>query len=215
MLETNQVKTEWNKIYYVYNDEILALIGLWKEAPAKKKPFLQGRIIDRMGYIISKRISFYKSSDMYEDLMQEARIGIIIAMERFDPTRSINFFHFSIWHVQNKIRIYLKKQKRRRPEILVENMPEHTNVDIDPATSLEEKEAKKVLLSAINELPEMDRKVIQMRFGLDDEYNEGRTYQQIGDVFSVSRQRIEQINSSAVSKLRKNTKLKDFFNDMG
>jgi RNA polymerase sigma factor (sigma-70 family) len=215
MQETNQVKTEWNRKYYVNNDEILALINLWKEAPTKKKPALQGRIIERMGYIIHKRISFYKNSDMYEDLMQEARIGIITAMERFDQTRSVNFFHFSIWHVQNKIRIYLKKQRRRRPEILVEHPYECVDIGIDPTIILEEEEAKKILLSAVEELPEIDRNVLKMRFGLDDGQNEGQTYQQIGDVFSVSKQRIEQINSRAVSKLRKNIKLKDFFNDVG
>lgn len=211
----NEVKTKWNKTYYVYNDEILGLIKLWKAAPLNKKPALQGHIIDRMGYMVSKRISFYKNRSIYEDLLQEGKMGIIAAMEKFDTTRSINFFQYSTWYVKNNIRIYLKKQRKRRKEILVDEMSNYIDGETDPIVEFEEREAKKVLLSAINGLPEMDRKVVKMRFGLDNEFNEGHTYQQIGDIFSLSKQRIEQIASRAVSKLRKNTQLKDFFDNMG
>lgn len=213
--QTSEVKTEWNKTYYVYNDEILGLIKLWKEAPPEKKSALQGRVISRMSFMVSKRIAFYKNSNMYEDLMQEARMGIVTAMEKFDITRSVNFFHYCTWHIKNKIRIYLKKQKRRRREILVDhNISNYVDEGTDPTTAFEEKEARKVLLLAVNELPEMDRKVVKMRFGLDDEFNEGHTFQQIGDVFSLTKQRIEQINSRAVSKLRKNIELRKFFDYM-
>ena len=99
-------------------------------------------------------------------------------------------------------------------EILVENSPERVDETTDPSVRLEEKEARKILLSAVDELPELDRNVVKMRFGLYDEQDEGQTYQEIGDVFSVSRQYIEQISSRAVSKLRKNSRLKDFFNNM-
>jgi RNA polymerase primary sigma factor len=95
----------------------------------------------------------------------------------------------------------------------MEHMCGYIDEDMDPTTRFEEKETKKVLLAAINRLPEMEREVIKMRSGINDEHNEGRTYQQIGDVFSLSKQRIEQIYSRAVSKLRKNTQLKDFFDD--
>lgn len=215
MQQQNEVKTAWSKTYYVYNDEILGLINLWKEAPPEKKPALQGKVIKRMSFMIHRRIAAYKSSHMYEDLVQEARMGILTAMEKFDTNRSLNFFHFCTWHIKNKIRIYLKKQKRRSREILVDTaLSEYVDEDTDPTVTFEEKEARRVLLLAVDKLPEIDRKVVKMRFGLDDENREGRTFQQIGDVFSLSKQRIEQISSRAVSKLRKNIELRKFFDHM-
>jgi len=208
-MENNEVKTEWDKTYYVYNDEILGLIQAWKEAPKNKKSFIQGRIISRMSFMIGKRIAFYKNTNIYEDLMQEACLGIMMAMDKFDPSRCPNFFHYCIWHIKNKIRIYLKKHKRRKKEVLVDYVIDYID-ESTPATTLEQKEAKKMLLLAINELPDMDKKVIKMRFGLDG-HNEGQTYQQIGDVFSLTKQRIEQISSGAVLKLRKNIELRKFF----
>jgi len=215
MQKQNKVKEEWNKTYYVYNDEILGLIKAWKEAPAEKKSVIQGRIISRMGVVIGKRICFYRNSNIYEDLTQEARMGIITAMEKFDPVRSPNFFHYCTWHIKNKVRIYLKKQKKRKKEILVDQaISNYVDEGSNPTTVFEEKEARKVLLLAVNELPEMDCKVVKMRFGLDDDCNESHTYQQIGDVFSLTKQRIEQISSRAVLKLRKNIELRKFFDYM-
>lgn len=211
MSETNEVKKEWNRVYYVYNEEILGLINHWREAPKKMKPVLQARIIDRMSYMINKKIASYKESGFYEDLLQEGRMGIIAAMEKFDSSRSPNFFQYSGWYIQNKIRVYLKKERRKRREIPTEEIYNCVDEDIDPVANFEGKEAKELLRVAIDALPEIDRKIVEMRFGLNDENKEGQTYQQIGDVFSLTRQRIEQIHSRAISKLRKNTKLKNFF----
>jgi hypothetical protein len=39
----------WNeKLYYVYNSEILNLFYLWKETPKEKKNIIQSKIIERM-----------------------------------------------------------------------------------------------------------------------------------------------------------------------
>lgn len=194
----------WNKTYYVYNDEILELIDIWKQAPKNKKSVIQGKIIEKMGYIVNKRIMRYKNSGLYDDLLQEGRLGIITAMEKFDLSRGCNFFQFSIWHVQNKIRIFLKKQKRKNQIISQEETIDGPDITYDQI------EAKKLLISEINKLPEIEKKIVKMRLGLDD--NNGKTYQQIGDVFSLSKQRIEQIYSRTILKLRKNTNIRDFFN---
>lgn len=203
-------KEKWGKTYYVYNDEILDLVKLWRNAPQNEKIKFQDRIISRMGYIIYKRIAFYKNNVIYEDLKQEARIGILTAIEKFDPNRCVNFFHYSIWHIRSRVRMYLNKNKRKMKEMLVEDANYMDEEIIDPILLFEEKEGKKVLISAINDLPEIDRQVIKMHYGITED-GEHKTYKQIGDVFSLSKQRIEQINSRAVLRLRKNSKLKEFF----
>jgi len=206
------VKREWNKKYYVYNDEILGLIRNWREASPNKKHIYQTKILNRMGYMVNKRIASYKETDIYEDLIQEGRMGIIMAMEKFDNSRGINFFQYSGWHIKNNIRTFLRRERKKRCEIPTENVFNYIDEDAAPADEYETREAKKVLQLAIDKLPEMDRRVVEMRFGLGG--TDGQTYQEIGNTFSLTRQRIEQIHSRAISKLRKNEELKKFF-DMG
>ncbi len=67
------------------------------------------------------------------------------------------------------------------------------------------------LREVLSELNERERKVIELRFGLADGYP--RTLEEVGRVFGVTRERIRQIESKTLSKLRHPTrsdKLKDY-----
>lgn len=65
------------------------------------------------------------------------------------------------------------------------------------------KEEIKYVLSDLNA---QEIEVIKLRFGFDD--NEPHTLEQIGKIFGVTRERIRQIESKAIGKLRKPTKIK-------
>ena len=68
-------------------------------------------------------------------------------------------------------------------------------------------ELKGVLLT----LTEREQKVLKLRFGLDD--GRARTLEEVGKEFNVTRERIRQIESKALRKLRhpsRSRKLKDF-----
>jgi RNA polymerase sigma factor (sigma-70 family) len=211
---SNTVSPEWDK-YYVNNDEALALLRMWRNCySAKDRAVVEKQIIHRLSYLVYAKIHRYANKHYYEDLLQEGRAGLLESVRKFDPSRGINFFKYGCWHIQSRIGRFLKKQIRRdKREVLSAALPgqvlqvvEH---HVSPEDLYEEEEGKRVLVSALGSLPEIDRKVVLMRFGIDG--SGGCTYKQIGDVFSVSRQRIEQITSRAISRLRKNTQIKDFF----
>ena len=69
-----------------------------------------------------------------------------------------------------------------------------------------------MLKSAIETLPDVDRRVLIMRFGMDG-FSE-HTLRQIGEAFSLTKQRIEQIEKKAISKLKKNRQVKNFFYEL-
>ena len=76
-----------------------------------------------------------------------------------------------------------------------------------PATSLLKEQVEDVLDS----LTERERKVLQLRFGLDD--GRSRTLEEVGKEFHVTRERIRQIEAKALRKLRhpsRSRKLKDY-----
>ena len=53
---------------------------------------------------------------------------------------------------------------------------------------------------ALGELSERERKVVRLRFGLED--GEMRTLEEVGKEFGVTRERIRQIESKTLAKLR-------------
>ena len=70
---------------------------------------------------------------------------------------------------------------------------------------------KEQLVEVLSTLTDREQKVLRLRFGLDD--GRGRTLEEVGKVFNVTRERIRQIEAKALRKLRhpsRSKKLKDF-----
>ncbi|HUJ67376.1 MAG TPA: RNA polymerase sigma factor RpoD [Acidimicrobiales bacterium] len=75
----------------------------------------------------------------------------------------------------------------------------------DEATEAPSQAAARALLNeaineALSELSERERKVVRLRFGLDD--GQMRTLEEVGREFGVTRERIRQIESKTLAKLR-------------
>ncbi|ADQ46761.1 RNA polymerase, sigma 70 subunit, RpoD subfamily [Caldicellulosiruptor kronotskyensis 2002] len=70
---------------------------------------------------------------------------------------------------------------------------------------------KEQLLEVLDSLNEREKKVLKLRFGLED--GRARTLEEVGREFNVTRERIRQIEAKALRKLRhpsRSKKLKDF-----
>ena len=73
---------------------------------------------------------------------------------------------------------------------------------------------KEQLVEVLDTLTDREQKVLRLRFGLDD--GRARTLEEVGKEFSVTRERIRQIEAKALRKLRhpsRSRKLKDFLED--
>jgi RNA polymerase primary sigma factor len=62
----------------------------------------------------------------------------------------------------------------------------------------------RALRDALAELPERERRVLELRFGLIDD--QPKTLREIGEVMGLSRERVRQIESRALNKLRRSHK---------
>ena len=65
---------------------------------------------------------------------------------------------------------------------------------------------KDQIREVLSELAERERKILAMRFGLDDGIT--HTLEEVGKVFAVTRERIRQIEAKALEKIRNNEKIK-------
>jgi RNA polymerase primary sigma factor len=81
-----------------------------------------------------------------------------------------------------------------------------------PAEVAAQRSVKQALLEALGELNEREQKVVMMRFGLED--GQIKTLEEVGREFGVTRERIRQIESKTLAKLRhphRSQKLRDYF----
>ena len=85
-------------------------------------------------------------------------------------------------------------------ELVLEDMLEQSTVPSVEQT-ITQQFLKEDLHEALEKLEENERKVLQLRFGLDDGTN--RTLKEIGDMMNLSRERIRQIEAKALEKLRR------------
>ncbi len=88
-------------------------------------------------------------------------------------------------------------------------------IEDQQAEAPDEKAAKRMLNSAVqealSELNEREQQVVRLRFGLED--GQARTLEEVGREFGVTRERIRQIESKTLAKLRhphRSQKLRDY-----
>ncbi len=192
------------KRYLVDNEEILVLVDSWRTAPARDKGRLVNQVVSRLTFLVHSRIRVHKGSPLYDDLLQEGRLGIMRALQDFEPERGRNFFMFATWHIQTRVRRLLLREARRSEipfgdMLMAENQEEHHD-------HLEEGESRTAIMRALSFLPDNDRRVLVMRFGFDGE--EPRTFQQIGNALGISKQRAQQIEAGALRRLRREPDLR-------
>jgi RNA polymerase primary sigma factor len=88
----------------------------------------------------------------------------------------------------------------------------------DTALAPSEAAAQAMLTAAVRsvlaDLSERERKVVRLRFGLDD--GQARTLEEVGKAFGVTRERVRQIESKSLAKLRqplRSGQLRDYLDE--
>jgi RNA polymerase primary sigma factor len=71
-----------------------------------------------------------------------------------------------------------------------------------PTESASEQLLKEQVKQILGSLTEREQKILKLRFGLED--GKSHTLEEVGQEFSVTRERIRQIEAKALAKLRKN-----------
>jgi RNA polymerase primary sigma factor len=80
-----------------------------------------------------------------------------------------------------------------------------------PADAASNQMLKEQVMDVLNSLTTRERKVLELRFGLDD--GRSRTLEEVGREFRVTRERVRQIEAKALRKLRhpsRSKRLKDY-----
>jgi RNA polymerase primary sigma factor len=85
---------------------------------------------------------------------------------------------------------------------------------VAPADAAAQRMLSQALMEALDELNDREKAVVRMRFGLED--GQTHTLEEVGKTFNVTRERIRQIESKTLAKLRhphRSQKLRDYLDN--
>lgn len=149
-----------------------------------------------------------------EDLISIGTIGLIKAINTYNPEKNIKLATYASRCIENEILMHLRHQNRRKQEI---SLDEPLNVDHDGNELLIgdivgtdediiyetiEKDLNKNLLEyAMTALTPRERTIIQMRYGLANQPEQ--TQKQVAQALGISQSYISRLEKKIIRRLRR------------
>jgi len=181
-------------------------------------PAIRGVLIERnLRLVVYIARKFENTGIGIEDLVSIGTIGLIKAVNTFDPSKRIKLATYASKCIENEILMFLRRNSKTRSEISFE---EPLNVDWDgnelllsdvlgtePDTvyrDLEDEVDRVLLRKALEFLQGRERRIVELRFGLKD--GRERTQKEVADVLGISQSYISRLEKRIIRRLRREMK---------
>ncbi len=151
-----------------------------------------------------------------EDLISIGTIGLIKAINTYDPTKKIKLATYASRCIENEILMYLRRNSKTKLEVSID---EPLNVDWDGNElllsdilgteedtiyrDLENEVERKLLVHALNKLSSREKLIIKMRFGLDDPEGHEKTQKEVADLLGISQSYISRLEKKIMQRLKR------------
>ena len=194
-------------------EEAKAIEALGTETEEKARKLLIEHNLRLVVYIAKK---FDNTGVGVEDLISIGTIGLIKAINTFNPDKKIKLATYASRCIENEILMYLRRNNKTRMEVSID---EPLNVDWDGNELLlsdilgteedtiyrdmENEAEKKVLFRAVSRLSSRERTIVQMRFGLGMPGGEEKTQKEVADMLGISQSYISRLEKQIMQRLRR------------
>jgi len=210
-----------NSVFYVGSTEVLPpplsaeeeslLIQRLEQGDVCVKSTLIEHNLRLVVYIAKK---FENTGINIEDLVSIGTIGLIKAVNTFEPKKNIKLATYASRCIENEILMYLRRNIKTRVEV---SLDEPLNVDWDGNELLlsdvlgteadmiykkiEDEVEKKLLSQAMLRLTPREKKIILLRFGLEDGCE--KTQKEVADILGISQSYISRLEKRILRRLRR------------
>lgn len=166
----------------------------------------------RLVVYIAKR--FETAGAGTEDLISIGTIGLIKAVNTFNPDKNIKLATYASRCIENEILMFLRKSSQLKNEVSIDE-PLNTDWDgnelllcdvlgSDPdivGRDIESELECRQLLRAVERLGKRERMIMELRFGLSG--NEEHTQKQVADLLGISQSYISRLEKKIIKRLQK------------
>lgn len=148
-----------------------------------------------------------------EDLVSIGSIGLIKGINTYRPDKNIKLATYASRCIDNEILMYLRKNKRRKTEISLEDslsydsegnelrLEDILGTDDDIVTKrIEEETEKNLLHMEIKKLNPRDKQIMILRYGLYG--HKEMTQKEVADMLGISQSYISRIEKKVIKRLK-------------
>ncbi|QKG84761.1 RNA polymerase sporulation sigma factor SigE [Kroppenstedtia pulmonis] len=216
-----QIGLKGEEIYYIGGSEALPpplsreeeahLLDRLPGGDAAVRAMLIERNLRLVVYIARK---FENTGINIEDLVSIGTIGLIKAVNTFDPSKKIKLATYASRCIENEILMFLRRTNKIRSEV---SFDEPLNMDWDGnelllsdvmgtendiiCRNIEEQVDRKILKAALMKLSDRERRIMELRFGLNG--GEEKTQKDVADLLGISQSYISRLEKRIIKRLRK------------
>ena len=197
-----------NEIHYIGGTEILPapldtaeeqkmihMLGTVNEETARS--MLIERNLRLVVYIAKK---FDNTGIGVEDLISIGTIGLIKAINTFNPAKKIKLATYASRCIENEILMYLRRNNKTKMEVSID---EPLNVDWDGNKDLEHEVDKKLLTRAMTILTDREKMIIELRFGINQKEGKEKTQKEVADMLGISQSYISRLEKKIIKRLKR------------
>ena len=156
---------------------------------------------------------YYSTAKNQEDLVSIGSIGLVKAVDSFNPENGTRFATYAAKCIQNEILMHFRSQKKLSAEVSINETIDVdrdgnplTYIDVIAAEDNIEDEIDLKIKSALvrrlvnNVLEERERQIIILRYGLGG--TEPHTQREVAQMLGISRSYVSRIEKGALETLR-------------
>ena len=151
-----------------------------------------------------------------EDLISIGTIGLIKAINTFNPVKNIKLATYASRCIENEILMYLRRNSKTRMEVSID---EPLNVDWDGNELLlsdilgtdedviyrdmETEVEYKLLFRAIAKLSDREQTIVNLRYGLNRGDGKEKTQKEVADILGISQSYISRLEKKIMKRLKR------------
>lgn len=178
---------------------------------------VKGALIERnLRLVVYIARKFENTGVAVEDLVSIGTIGLIKAVNTFDPGKNIKLATYASRCIENEILMYLRRNSKVKAEVSFDEplntdydgnellLSDVLGVESDAIKHIEEEVDRTLLRVALSRLSSRERMIMELRFGLKDGHE--KTQKEVADFLGISQSYISRLEKRILRKLRKEIK---------